>query len=397
MRNVGTVVRGIRTPVIKEHDNLENVVIESLMKAKESEGFEFKDKDIVAITEAVVGITEGNYATVDEIAYDIKQKFPSGELALVFPSPFSRNRFGILLKGIARAMNKITICMSYPKDEEGNSLFNEELLEKYNINPYSTLLEEDEYNKYFGNEVHIFTGINYVKYYKELVTNENCLVKFIFTNQAKEALKYSKNCLVANIHNRFKTKKILKENGAEIVYGTDEILTKPINGSGYNSKYGLLGSNKATEEKVKLFPEHGDILVNNIQKKLKELTGKDIEVMVYGDGAFKDPIGGIWELADPVVSPAYTKGLEGTPNELKLKFLSDNKFTNLKGEELIKAMKEEIKNKDSNLKGQMATQGTTPRRFVDLIGSLCDLTSGSGDKGTPVVYIQGYFDNYAND
>ncbi len=397
MRNVGTVVRGIRTPVIKEHDNLENVVIESLMKAKESEGFEFKDKDIVAITEAVVGITEGNYATVDEIAYDIKQKFPSGELALVFPSPFSRNRFGILLKGIARAMNKITICMSYPKDEEGNSLFNEELLEKYNINPYSTLLEEDEYNKYFGNEVHIFTGINYVKYYKELVTNENCLVKFIFTNQAKEALKYSKNCLVANIHNRFKTKKMLKENGAEIVYGTDEILTKPINGSGYNSKYGLLGSNKATEEKVKLFPEHGDILVNNIQKKLKELTGKDIEVMVYGDGAFKDPIGGIWELADPVVSPAYTKGLEGTPNELKLKFLSDNKFTNLKGEELIKAMKEEIKNKDSNLKGQMATQGTTPRRFVDLIGSLCDLTSGSGDKGTPVVYIQGYFDNYAND
>ena len=270
MRNVGTVVRGIRTPVIKEDDNLENVVIESLMKAKESEGFEFKDKDIVAITEAVVGITEGNYATVDEIAYDIKQKFPSGELALVFPSPFSRNRFGILLKGIARAMNKITICMSYPKDEEGNSLFNEELLEKYNINPYSTLLEEDEYNKYFGNEVHIFTGINYVKYYKELVTNENCLVKFIFTNQAKEALKYSKNCLVANIHNRFKTKKILKENGAEIVYGTDEILTKPINGSGYNSKYGLLGSNKATEEKVKLFPEHGDILVNNIQKKLKE-------------------------------------------------------------------------------------------------------------------------------
>lgn len=397
MRNVGTVVRGIRTPVIKEHDNLENVVIESLMKAKESEGFEFKDKDVVAITEAVVGITEGNYATVDEIAYDIKQKFPSGELALVFPSPFSRNRFGILLKGIARAMNKITICMSYPKDEEGNSLFNEELLEKYNINPYSTLLEEDEYNKYFGNEVHIFTGINYVKYYKELVTNENCLVKFIFTNQAKEALKYSKNCLVANIHNRFKTKKILKENGAEIVYGTDEILTKPINGSGYNSKYGLLGSNKATEEKVKLFPEHGDILVNNIQKKLKELTGKDIEVMVYGDGAFKDPIGGIWELADPIVSPAYTKGLEGTPNELKLKFLSDNKFTDLKGEELIKAMKEEIKNKDSNLKGQMATQGTTPRRFVDLIGSLCDLTSGSGDKGTPVVYIQGYFDNYAND
>ena len=397
MRNVGTVVRGIRTPVIKEHDNLEDIVIESLMRAKESEGFEFKDKDVVAITEAVVGITEGNYATVDEIAYDVKRKFPSGEIALVFPSPFSRNRFGILLKGIARAMNKITICMSYPKDEEGNSLFDESLLEKYNINPYGKVLEEDEYNKYFGNEVHIFTGINYVNYYRELVTNENCEVKFIFTNKAKDVLNYSKNCLVANIHERFKTKKILKEMGAEIVYGTDEILTSSVNGSGYNSKYGLLGSNKSTEERVKLFPEHGDILVNNIQRKLKELTGKNIEVMVYGDGAFKDPIGGIWELADPVVSPAYTKGLEGTPNELKLKFLSDNKFADLKGEELIKAMKEEIKNKDTNLKGQMATQGTTPRRIVDLIGSLRDLTSGSGDKGTPVVYIQGYFDNYSNE
>ena len=397
MRNVGTVVRGIRTPVIKEHDNLEDIVIESLMRAKESEGFEFKDKDIVAITEAVVGITEGNYATVDEIAYDVKRKFPSGEIVLVFPSPFSRNRFGILLKGIARAMNKITICMSYPKDEEGNSLFDESLLEKYNINPYGKVLEEDEYNKYFGNEVHIFTGINYVNYYRELVTNENCEVKFIFTNKAKDVLNYSKNCLVANIHERFKTKKILKEMGAEIVYGTDEILTSSVNGSGYNSKYGLLGSNKSTEERDKLFPEHGDILVNSIQRKLKELTGKNIEVMVYGDGAFKDPIGGIWELADPVVSPAYTKGLEGTPNELKLKFLSDNKFADLKGEELIKAMKEEIKNKDTNLKGQMATQGTTPRRIVDLIGSLCDLTSGSGDKGTPVVYIQGYFDNYSNE
>lgn len=397
MRNVGTVVRGIRTPVIKENDNLEDIVIDSLMRAKKSENFEFKDKDIVAITEAVVGITEGNYATVDDIATDIKNKFPSLELALVFPSPFSRNRFGILLKGIARAMDKITICMSYPKDEEGNSLFDENLLEKYNINPFSDLLNENDYIKYFGDEVHIFTGINYVNYYRELVTNENCKVQFIFTNNPKDALKYSKNCLVANIHERFKTKKILKEMGANIVYGTDEILTSSINGSGYNSKYGLLGSNKSTEERVKLFPEHGDILVNNIQKKLKELTKKNIEVMVYGDGAFKDPIGGIWELADPVVSPAYTKGLEGTPNELKLKFLSDNKFANLKGEDLNKAIKKEIKNKSTNLKGQMATQGTTPRRIVDLIGSLCDLTSGSGDKGTPVVYIQGYFDNYSNE
>lgn len=397
MRNVGTVVRGIRTPIIKENDNLENIVIDSLLKAKESDGFEFRDKDVVAITEAVVGITEGNYATVDQIAEDVRNKFPSKELALVFPSPYSRNRFGILLKGIARAMDKIIICMTYPKDEEGNSLFDESLLEKYDINPYGKVLEEDEYNKYFGNEVHIFTGINYVNYYRELVQNENCEVKFIFTNKAKDVLNYSKNCLVANIHNRFKTKKILREFGAEIVYGTDEILTKSVNGSGYNSKYGLLGSNKSTEERVKLFPEHGDILVNNIQKRLKEITGKDIEVMVYGDGAFKDPVGGIWELADPVVSPAYTKGLDGTPNELKLKFLSDNKFSSLRGEELISAMKEEIRNKDANLKGQMATQGTTPRRITDLIGSLCDLTSGSGDKGTPVVYIQGYFDNYANE
>ena len=396
MRTVGTIVRGIRTPVIKENDNLENIVIDSLLKAKESEKFEFKDKDIVAITEAVVGITEGNYATVDQIAQDIKNKFPDGELILVFPSPYSRNRFALLLKAIARAMNKITICMTYPKDEEGNSLFDESLLEKYNINPYGKVLEEEEYQKYFGNETHIFTGINYVNYYRELVKNENCEVKFIFTNKAKEALNYSKNCLVANIHDRYKKKKILKENGANIVYGTDEILTSSVNGSGYNSKYGLLGSNKSTEERVKLFPEHGDILVTNIQNKLKEITGKEIEVMIYGDGAFKDPVGGIWELADPVVSPAYTKGLEGTPNELKLKFLSDNKFANLKGEELNKAIREEIKNKDSNLKGQMVTQGTTPRRITDLIGSLCDLTSGSGDKGTPIVYIQGYFDNYAD-
>lgn len=397
MRTVGTIVRGIRTPVIKEKDNLENIVIESLLNAQKTENFQFKDKDIVAITEAVVGITEGNYATVDDIAYDIKNKFKSDEIALVFPSPYSRNRFGILLKAIARAIPKLTICMTYPKDEEGNSLFDENLLEKYNINPHTKVLEEEEYRKYFGKEKHIFTGINYVDYYKELCENENCQVKFIFTNNAQDALKYSKNILVANIHDRFKTKKILKELGAQIIYGTDDILKEPVNNSGYNSKYGLLGSNKSTEEKVKLFPEHGNILVNNIQKKLKEITGKNIEVMIYGDGAFKDPVGGIWELADPVVSPAYTKGLEGTPNELKLKFLSDNKFSQLKGEELNKAIKEEIKNKDENLKGSMQTQGTTPRRITDLLGSLCDLTSGSGDKGTPVVYIQGYFDNYANE
>lgn len=397
MRTVGTTVRGIRTPVIKEGDNLEEIVIDSLLKAKESEKFEIKDKDILAITEAVVGITEGNYATVDEIAYDIKSKFKTDEIALVFPSPYSRNRFGILLKAIARAIKNLTICMTYPKDEEGNSLFDESLLEKYNINPYNQVLTEEEYKKYFGNEKHIFTGINYVDYYRELCENENCNVKFVFANRPKDLIKYSKNFLVANIHDRFKTKKALKELGAEIVYGTDEILTEAVNNSGYNSKYGLLGSNKSTEERVKLFPEHGCELVNNIQRKIKEITGKEIEVMVYGDGAFKDPVGGIWELADPVVSPAYTKGLEGTPNELKLKFLSDNKFKDLHGEELNQRMKEEIRNKDSNLKGQMQSQGTTPRRITDLLGSLCDLTSGSGDKGTPVVYIQGYFDNYANE
>ena len=395
-RTVGTVVRGIRTPIIKEGDNLTKIVVDSLLRASCGEKFEFNDRDVVAITEAVVGISDGNYVTVDEIASDIKKKFPSGEMAIVFPSPMSRNRFAILLKAMARACHKLVIALTYPSDEVGNKLFNEELLEKYDINPYSRLLEEDEYMRYFGDEVHIFTGINYVKYYKELVENEDCEVNFIFTNKAEDVLKYCKDCLVANIHDRHKTKKALKEAGATTVYGTDEVLTESVNGSGYNSKYGLLGSNKSTEEKVKLFPENGQKLVEEIQKELKDKTGKNIEVMIYGDGAFKDPVGGIWELADPVVSPAYTKGLEGTPNELKLKFLSDNKFADLKGDELIDAMRKEIKNKDSNLKGTMATQGTTPRRYTDLLGSLADLTSGSGDKGTPVVLIQNYFTNYAD-
>ena len=395
-RTVGTVVRGIRTPIIKEGDDLSKIVVDSLLKASEAEKFEFNDKDVVAITEAVVGISDGNYATVDDIAEDIKSKFPSGEIVIVFPSPMSRNRFAILLKAMARACKKVYIALTYPGDEVGNKLFDESLLDKYDINPYGRVLEEDEYMKYFGDEVHIFTGINYVKYYKELVENEDCEACFIFTNKAQDVLNYCKDCLVANIHAREKTKKILKDAGANIVYGTDEIMTKSVNGSGFNSKYGLLGSNKSTEERVKLFPESGQALVEKVQKELKEKTGKNIEVMVYGDGAFKDPVGGIWELADPVVSPAYTKGLEGTPNELKLKFLSDNKFADLKGEELIEAMKKEIKNKDSNLKGQMATQGTTPRRYTDLLGSLADLTSGSGDKGTPVVLIQNYFTNYAD-
>ena len=396
MRTVGTTVRGIRTPIIKENDDLASIVVDSVLNASKNENFEIRDKSIIGITEAVVGISEGNYATVDNIATDIKNKFPDEEIGLVFPSPMSRNRFAILLKAIARASKKLTIFLTYPKDEEGNGLFNEELLDKYGINPYSDVLTEGKYMELFGNEVHIFTGVNYVNYYRELVKNENCEVTFVFTNKAITALSYCKNFLVANVHDRFRTKKILKENGASIVYGTDDIMRESINGSGFNSKYGLLGSNKSTEEKVKLFPEHGDVLVKRIQKMMKEKTGKDIEVLIYGDGAFKDPVGGIWELADPVVSPAYTDGLNGTPNELKLKFLSDNKFADLRGEELITAMKNEIKHKDADLKGTMQTQGTTPRRYTDLIGSLCDLTSGSGDKGTPVVFIDGYFDNYAD-
>ena len=397
MRTVGTTVRGIRTPVIKEGDDLANIVVDSLLKASDTEKFSFEDKDIVAITEAVVGITEGNYATIDEIAADIQNKYPTKELGIVFPTPVSRNRYALILKGIARACNKITMLLRYPDDEVGNCLFNEELIEKYNLNPYVDVLNEEQYRKYFGEEIHIFTGVNYVNYFKELVNNENCEIEFVFSNRPDVILDYTKDILVSSIHDRFKIKKLLKNNGANIVFGTDDILTSSINGSGYNSKYGLLGSNKSTEERVKLFPEHGDVLVNKVQQLLKEKTGKNIEVMVYGDGAFKDPVGKIWELADPVVSPAYTSGLEGTPNELKLKYLSDNKFSTLKGEELIKAMKDEIKSKDDNLKGKMESQGTTPRRYTDLIGSLCDLTSGSGDKGTPVVYIKGYFDNYSNE
>ena len=397
MRTVGTVVRGIRTPVIKEGDDLANIVVDSLLNASKNENFNFDDKDIVAVTEAVVGITEGNYATIDQIAKDVENKYPNKELGIVFPTPVSRNRYALILKGIARACNKITMLLRYPDDEVGNCLFNEELMEKYNLNPYVDVLNEEQYKNYFGNETHIFTGVNYVNYFKELVNNENCEIEFVFSNRPEVILDYTKDVLVSSIHDRFKIKKFLKNKGANKIFGTDDILTSSVDGSGYNSKYGLLGSNKSTEERVKLFPEHGDIIVNKIQKMLKEKTNKDIEVMVYGDGAFKDPVGKIWELADPVVSPFYTSGLEGTPNELKLKYLSDNKFSNLKGEELITAMKNEIKSKENNLKGKMQSQGTTPRRYTDLIGSLCDLTSGSGDKGTPVVYIKGYFDNYSND
>ncbi|MBQ6323332.1 MAG: coenzyme F420-0:L-glutamate ligase [Bacilli bacterium] len=397
MRSVGTVVRGIRTPIIKDGDNLEDIVVDSLMKAKESEGFEFNDRDVVAVTEAVVGISQGNYASVDDIAKDIKNKFNSDHLGVVFPTPMSRNRFSLLLKGFARGCKKITMLLSYPRDEVGNELFVEEEMDKHNLNPYIDVLSEDKYQELFGDLVHPFTGINYVDFFRELVNKENCEIEFVFGNNANIILDYTKDVIVCNIHDRERTKKKLKNAGANKVLGMDEILTSSIDGSGYNSKYGLLGSNKSTEERIKLFPEHGQELVDNIQKKLKEKTGKTIEVMVYGDGAFKDPVGKIWELADPVVSPAYTSGLEGTPNEIKLKFVSDNKFPDLHGDELKEAIKEEIRKKEANLKGQMITQGTTPRRLTDLIGSLCDLTSGSGDKGTPVVFIQGYFDNLADE
>ena len=393
MRYVGTVVRGIRTPIIKEDTNLADTVIDSLMKAKESEKFEFRDRDIVAITEAVVGISEGNYVSVDDIATDVLNKFPDKEVGLVFPI-LSRNRFSMILKGIARSMDKIIMMLSFPSDEVGNGIMDEDKLENSPFNQAS-IIKESDYYQYFGDFIHPFTGINMVDFYKNLIESENCQVEFVFSNNPKDILKYTNNVINCDIHTRYKTKETLKKQSAN-VYGLYEIMNKPINGSGYNPEYGLLGSNKSTEERLKLFPITGDKLVKEIHDKLYKLTGKNIEVMVYGDGAFKDPVGKIWELADPVVSPAYTEGLIGTPNEIKLKYISDNKFDTLRGEELANAIKEEIKAKDKDLKGKMVTQGTTPRRLTDLIGSLCDLTSGSGDKGTPVVYIQGYFDNYAD-
>ena len=394
MRFVGTVVRGIRTPIIKENDDLATIVVDSIMAAKESEGFEFKDKDVVAITEAVVGISEGNYVTVDDIAQDLQEKFPSKNIGVTNPI-LSRNRFSIVLKGIARGMDKITLLTSFPSDEVGNGILDEELLDnsEYNL---ASVISEEEYKKTFGSWKHPFTGINMIDFYKELIESEDCEVEFIFSNDVKTILDYTSDVLSCDIHTREKTTKLLKNEGAN-VYGLHNVLTKPIGNSGFNPDYGLLGSNKATEERLKLFPKTGQQLVEEVQKRLIEISGKQIEVMVYGDGAFKDPVGHIWELADPVVSPAHTSGLIGTPNEIKLKYVSDNKFADLKGDELKEAIKEEIKHKDKDLTGQMITQGTTPRKLTDLIGSLCDLTSGSGDKGTPVVFIQGYFDNLAND
>lgn len=395
MRNVGTVVRGIRTPIIKTNDDLSSIVVDSLIKASKSENFEFRDKDVVAVTEAVVAIAENNYASVDDIADDICSKFPSGDIGLVGPI-LSRNRFSLLLKGIARGCKHITIQLSFPSDEVGNGILDENLLYE---SPFSqnSIISEEDYYKYFGSFLHPFTGINMVDFYKALVEAEGCKVDFVFSNDPKTILDYSKDILVATIHTRKKLKELLKNSGGNIVLGLDDILNKPVNNSGFNPKYGLLGSNKSTEERVKLFPREPEKLVNSIKEKLFQITGKQIEVMCYGDGGFKDPVGGIWELADPVVSPAYTEGLEGTPNELKLKYLSDNKFSDLRGDTLKEAIVEAIKQKEENLKGKMETQGTTPRRLTDLLGSLADLTSGSGDKGTPVVYIQGYFDNLASE
>lgn len=394
-RTVGTVVRGIRTPIIKEGDDLKQIVVDSVLNASKQENFEFNDRDIIAITEAVVGISTGNYATIDDIATDVKSKFNKRHIGLVFPI-LSRNRFAVCLKAFARAMDKITMLLSYPSDEVGNDILDKTRLEESGINPYSDVISEKEYTEKFGDFKHIFTGVNMVDFYRDVAKEENCEIEFVFSNKPEEILNYTKEVLACDIHTRFQTKEKLRKAGAETVLGMDDILTSSVNGSGYNSKYGLLGSNRATEDKVKLFPEAGDDLVNGIQEELKKITGKTIEVMVYGDGAFKDPVGKIWELADPVVSPFYTKGLEGSPNELKLKYLSDNKYSNLKGKELQAAIRKEIEEKDKNLKGKIETQGTTPRRYTDLIGSLCDLTSGSGDKGTPVVFIQGYFTNYAD-
>ena len=397
MRTVGTVVRGIRTPIIKENDKLDDIVVDSLIKASMDEdyGFKFKDRDVVAITEAVVGISEGNYATIDDIATDIKNRLNNPEeLGIVFPI-LSRNRFSLILKGIAKSTKKLYVLLSFPSDEVGNGILDEEKFENSSFD-LGSIITEEEYTKYFGDFLHPFTGINMIDFYRELIKEQGCEPVFILSNKATDILEYTNNVINCDIHTRYKTNKLLKDNGANVI-GLYEILNIPVNGSGYNEKYGLLGSNKSTEERLKLFPRDGQRIVDNVQKRLKELTGKNIEVMVYGDGAFKDPVGKIWELADPVVSPFYTEGLEGTPNEIKLKFVSDNKFPDLKGDELKEAIKEEIRKKDANLKGKMITQGTTPRRLTDLIGSLCDLTSGSGDKGTPVVFIQGYFDNLSDE
>lgn len=395
-RMVGTVSRGLRAPIIREGDDLKKIVTESVLEASRQEGFEVRNRDIVAMTEAIVARAQGNYATVSDIAEDVRAKLGGGTVGLIFPI-LSRNRFAICLRGIASGAEKIVLMLSYPSDEVGNHLIDWDMLDSKAVDPYRDVLSLERYRELFGYNKHRFTGIDYVDYYAQLIRESGAEAEVIFANDPREILNYTKDVICCDIHTRERTKRLLKDAGGRRIYGLDEIMTAPIKGSGFNEKYGLLGSNKATEDKVKLFPRDCQSLVEDIQADLLRETGKLVEVMVYGDGAFKDPIGKIWELADPVVSPAYTEGLEGTPNELKLKYLADNDFAQLSGEALRDAIKQEIHKKDGDLVGKMVSEGTTPRRLTDLIGSLCDLTSGSGDKGTPIVYIQGYFDNYTND
>lgn len=394
-RRVGTVSRGIRCPIIRDGDDLAAIVTESVLDAAKSDGFSLRDRDVIAVTESVVARSQGNYASVNDIASDVRAKLGGGTIGVIFPI-LSRNRFAICLRGIAMGAEKIVLMLSYPSDEVGNALVSLDRLDEAGVNPYSDVLTLEKYRELFGENKHEFTGVDYVSYYGDLIRKCGAEAEIIFANQPKAILPYTKNIITCDIHTRARTKRILKAAGAEAVYGLDELMNAPVNGSGYNEKYGLLGSNKSTEDAVKLFPRECRPLVLDIQRRILEKTGKHVEVMVYGDGAFKDPQGKIWELADPVVSPAYTDGLIGTPNELKLKYLADNDFRDLEGEALKQAISESIRKKDSDLVGNMASQGTTPRQLTDLIGSLCDLTSGSGDKGTPVVLIQGYFDNYTN-
>ncbi len=392
-RMIGTISRGVRAPIIRQGDDIVEIVTTSLLEAAKEENIAFHDRDVVAMTEAIVARAQGNYCSVEDIATDVKNKFGGETVGVIFPI-LSRNRFAICLRGIAKGAKKVVLMLSYPSDEVGNHLISYDMLDEQGVDPFKDVLDLETYRKLFGYVKHTFTGIDYVEYYQKLIEDCGAECEIIFANNPKAILNYTKNVLACDIHTRARTKRILKANGGEIVLGLDEIMNAPVNGSGCNEAYGLLGSNKATEDTVKLFPRNCQPVVDAIQAKLKEATGKTIEVMVYGDGAFKDPVGKIWELADPVVAPAYTSGLEGTPNELKLKYLADNEFASLSGDALKEAIKNKITEKDDNLVGKMASEGTTPRRLTDLIGSLCDLTSGSGDKGTPIVFIQGYFDNY---
>jgi len=394
-RRVGTVSRGIRGPIIREGDNLVDITVDSVLEAAKSEGFELRDRDVIALTESIVARAQGNYASVEDIAADVKAKLGGETVGVIFPI-LSRNRFAINLKGIAMGCKKVVLMLSYPSDEVGNALLTYDQLDDAGINPYSDVLTLEKYRELFGENKHEFTGVDYVQYYSDIITEAGAEVEVIFANQAKTILDYTDCVINCDIHTRVRTKRILKAAGAKVVCGLDDIMNAPVNGSGYNEKYGLLGSNKSTEDKIKLFPQECKQLVLDIQSEILAKTGKHVEVMVYGDGAFKDPQGKIWELADPVVSPAFTDGLVGTPNELKLKYLADNDFANLSGAELKEAISNSIKSKQDNLVGNMASQGTTPRQLTDLIGSLCDLTSGSGDKGTPIILIQGYFDNFTS-